>query len=151
LAPTIINDAGTSITRMNTSGKRSWLRVVLFALAYLVVGVASSSLSGSTASEQARLVWRLAAWAISGLVFAAQIGYEHFRLHNSPRSIALNVALSVAAGAFGLAVLATAHSLWISHFRPANLIALIAWPAVIFVPAFIIALVVSAILSRYKK
>src|SRR5215469_10738930 len=109
---------------MNASGHRSWLRVVIFGLAYFVVGVVSSSLSGATSSEQARLLWRLAAWASSCLVFAAQIGYEHFRLRKSPRSIALNVAGAVAAGAFGLAVLATVHSLWISQYRPANLIAL---------------------------
>jgi hypothetical protein len=136
---------------MNASGHRSWLRVAIFGLAYFVLGVVSSSLSGATTSEQARLMWRLAAWAISGLVFAAQIGHEHFRLRNSPLSIALNVSGAVAAGAFSLAVLATVHSLWISHYRPANLIALIAWPGIIFVPAFIIALVVSAILARFPR
>jgi hypothetical protein len=136
---------------MNASGHRSWLRVVIFGLAYFVVGVVSSSLAGATASDQARLLWRLAAWAISGLVFTTQIGCEHFRLSNSPRSIALHVALAVAAGAFGLAVAATAHSLLTSHYRPAYLIALVAWPTITSFPAFLIAFIVGAILARFPR
>ncbi|PWU13704.1 MAG: hypothetical protein C5B50_18740 [Verrucomicrobia bacterium] len=134
------------------SADQSRVRSVLFGLAYFVVGAVSSALPGATAwSDQSGRIWRLAAWAISGLVFATHIGCEHFRGHNSPRSIALHVALAVAIGAFGLAVSATAHSLVTSHYRPAYLVALVAWPAIIAVPAFLIALGLSAILARLLR
>lgn len=42
-------------------------------------------------------IWRLAAWAISGGAFAAHIGFEHFKLRNSPRGTAWHVALAITA------------------------------------------------------
>jgi len=70
--------------------------------------------------------WRLAAWAISGVVYAAHIWYEHFRLRNSPRLAAAHVAVAVAIGGFGLAVAGMIHSLSSgSAIRPAWLLAIV--------------------------
>jgi hypothetical protein len=96
--------------------------------------------------------WRLAAWMVSGAAYAAHIGSEHFRLRNSPRATAVHVALAVAIGAFGLAVAGMIHSLsTASAIRPAWLLAMIIWPAVTALPAFLGALVATAMLARLPR
>ena len=88
-------------------------------------------------------VWRLAAWVVSAVAYAAHICYEGFRLQNSPRSAALHVALAVALGAFGLAVGANIHSLSVgstSEHRRLLLLALGLWPLITAMPAFLVAL-----------
>src|SRR5437660_11668291 len=56
-------------------------------------------------------VWRLAAWARSGAAYAAHIGYEHSKLHHSPRPTALHAALAVAIVPFAVAAAGALHSL----------------------------------------
>src|SRR5205085_9340506 len=114
--------------------RHRWLCVVGFGLAYLFVGIVFSALDRSTPPDQTRVTWRLAAWAASALLYLTHIAYEHFRLRNSPRLIALHAASSTAVGAFGLAVTAAVHSLMASHYRPAYLVALVAWPAITALP-----------------
>ncbi len=97
--------------------------------------------------------WRLAAWVVSGLAYAAHLGYEHFRLRNPPRRSALHVAAAVALGALGLAVGANVHSLSVPStpgHRRLLLIALAAWPAMTAVPAFLVALAAATLLGRAR-
>ena len=96
--------------------------------------------------------WRLAAWMVSGVAYVAHIGYEHFKLRSSPRSTAVHVAVAVAIGAFALAVAGMIHSLSTSStIRPGWLLALLIWPAVTAVPAFLGALVAGAVLQRLPQ
>jgi hypothetical protein len=53
--------------------------------------------------------------------------------------------LAVALGAFGLAVAATVHAQAVSSIRPAYALALVLWPVLTAVPAFIVALAVAAL------
>ena len=97
-------------------------------------------------------LWRLAAWMVSGVAYLAHIGYEHFRLRNPPRLAALHVALAVAIGAFALALGGMIHSLSTAPgFRPAWLLAMVVWPAVTALPAFLGALVAGAVLPRLRQ
>jgi len=97
-------------------------------------------------------LWRLAAWMVSGGAYAAHIWYEHFRLRNSPRITAVHVAVAVAIGAFALAVAGMIHSLSTgSAIRPAWLLAIVAWPAITALPAFLGALVAGTILPRRSR
>ena len=129
------------------SNQRGWLRAVLLAgAAYLVIG--------RVFALPTNLVqfWRLAAWVVSGAVFATHIGYEHFRLRHSPRATASHAALAAAIGAFGLAVAAAIHKLMISSaLEPKWLIALVAFPLITAVPAFVVALAVAAVLARVNR
>jgi hypothetical protein len=139
-------DAGEincSTSRVNGPGYQLWLGALIIGLAYSVVGVAFGAQPGT--------IWRLAAWVISGLIYATHISYEHFRLRNSPFSIALHVGVAVAIGAFGLAIAATVHALSIEQFRPRYLIALVAWPAITAFPAVLVALSVGAVLTRLAR
>ena len=131
---------------MDNSGRQRWFStVILVGLLYLAVGIISATLAGAAASDQMRFFWRLSAFVISALVFAAHIAYEHFRLRNTTRPTAWHASVAVAFGAFALALAANIHDLGsASGYRPRMLIALVAWPLLTAVPAFIVALVVAA-------
>ena len=95
--------------------------------------------------------WRLAAWVVSAIGYAAHIAYERFRLKNSPGSAALHVAFAVALGAFGLAVGANIHSLssgLTNQHRQLLLLALGIWPVITAPPAFLVALGTNMVLAR---
>src|SRR5256885_5880611 len=94
--------------------------------------------------------WRLAAWVVSAIGYAAHIAYERFRLRNPPASAALHVAFAVALGAFGLAVGANIHSLLMgsaSQHRQLLLLALAIWPVITALPAFVVAWGINAALA----
>jgi len=129
----------------DSSGTR-WLRTVLFVGAlYLVVGLITAALAKSASSNQVRVAWRLAAWAISGAGFGVHIGYEQLRLRSSLVTTAFHVSLAVGLGAFALAVAARIHS---QHF-PA--FALVLWPVATALPAFVVALAAAAVLARARS
>jgi lysylphosphatidylglycerol synthetase-like protein (DUF2156 family) len=134
------------VRHVNASGSRAWIRAALLVGAtYLLIGKVFA-----LPVHHAR-AWRLAAWAVSGGAYAAHIWYEHSRLRSAPRVMALHAALAVAIGAAALAVAGMLHALaTTSTIRPAWLIALVAWPAITAVPAFLGALAAGA-LSRRKE
>jgi hypothetical protein len=131
-------------THVNASGRHAWVRAALIVgVVYFIVGKVFALPANHIH------VWRLAAWMVSGVAYAAHIAYEHFRLRSSPRLTAPHVAVAVAIGAFALAVAGMIHSLSTSSsIRPAWLLALVIWPAVTALPAFLGALVAAAILPR---
>jgi hypothetical protein len=121
--------------------------VILVGLFYALVGILFA-----WPAEHAR-AWRLAAWVVSAVAYAAHIAYECFWPRNAPRRAALHVATAVALGALGLAVGANLHSLSVpstSGHRRLLLIALAAWPAITAVPAFLVALAAAALLGRAR-
>jgi hypothetical protein len=132
---------------MDASRRQAWVRAALLVgAAYFLIGRVFA-----LPSDNVR-VSRLAAWMLSGLAYAAHIWYEHFRLRNSPRLTALHVATAVAIGGFALAVAGMIHSLsTASSIRPAWILALVLWPAITGVPAFLGALVAAAVLTRVSR
>ena len=119
--------------------------VVILGIGYALVGIVFAV---PTTHVRA---WRLAAWAVSGMGYAAHIAYERFRLRNPPASAALHVALAVALGAFGLAVGANIHSLSagsVNQHRQLLLLSLGIWPVMTALPAFLVAFGASVVLER---
>lgn len=89
---------------------------------------------------------------VSAVVYAVHIGYEHFRIRSSPRSTALHVAFGAAVGAFGLAAAAIVHSFLTGTGNLRLLrVALLVWPLITGVPAFVVALVLTAVLARLLR
>lgn len=127
--------------------RQGWLpAALLIGVVYFLIG------RGFTLPADHVHAWRLAAWVVSGAVYAAHIWYEHFTLHNAPRSTALHAAVAVAIGAIGLALAGMIHSVSTgSALRPAWLLALVIWPAVTAVPALLVALAAAAILARFPR
>src|SRR6478609_32953 len=138
---------------MDLPSDQRWLRVaLLIAILYPVVGIAFAFLPSP--SNTLLITWRLAAWLLSALAFAAHVGYEHFRLRNPPLRAALHVAAAVALGAFVLAVWVIAHARWsgaASHQSPLAPLSLVLFPAVTGVPAFVVALGAFAVLARMRR
>ena len=131
---------------MDTFGRQTWVRAALLVgVVYFLIGRVFA-----LPSDHVR-EWRLAAWVVSGAVYAAHIAYEHFRLRNTARPTAGHASVGVAFGAFALALAANIHDLGsASGYRPRMLIALIAWPLLTAVPAFLVALAVAAVLARLQ-
>lgn len=97
-------------------------------------------------------MWRLAAWVASAVVAAAHIWYEQSRFRNRPLITALHVALAVGLGAFLLALMAMVHASMVLSHAPywQYLLALVVWPIITAVPAFLVALVAATILGRFS-
>lgn len=138
---------------MDPSPRRRWLQaVILLAVVYLVVGVIFATLAGGAGSHQLRVAWRLAAWLASAGAFAAHISYEHFRLRSSPRITAWHCSMAVALGALALAVAANIHAQRAASPNHRGLtLALVLWPAVCGLPAFVVALAAAAGLARTRR
>jgi len=137
---------------MDASDRKPWLgAAVLLGVVYFVIGFGFGAFASWSGSNP--VTWNRLAFLASGVAFAVHIGYEHFRLGNSPRMTALHASIAVAIGAFGLALSANIHDLWwsASGYRPRMLIALVAWPLITGVPAFVVALVVAAGLNLRRR
>jgi hypothetical protein len=122
--------------------QQNWVPLAIFlAIVYCTVGVVF----------QGEFAWRLAAWAVCAAAYVGHLAYEHFGCRNSPRATAFHTAAAVALGTFGLAVAAALHRLGASgRAAPMHLyaLALIAWPLITGLPAFIVALVLTEVLGR---
>src|SRR4051794_40917445 len=124
-----------------------FLRALLAGTLYLIIGVGFAPLAVPSV-----FFWRLAAWIVSAVVYAGHIGYEHFRMRSSPHSTALHVAFGTATGAFGLATAANLHSFVTATGNTRLLrIALLVWPLITGFPAYMVALVLAAVLSRVPR
>jgi hypothetical protein len=128
---------------VETTDRRPWLlTAILVAVVYCAVGVVF----------QGPFAWRLAAWLGCAGAYAVHLAYENFRLHNSARVAALHAAAAVALGTFGLAVAATLHRAFVAvagaDFR-LYAVALVAWPMLTALPAFVVALIISSVIARF--
>ena len=121
--------------------------VPVIGLAYAAIGVA---FAWPTAHVQA---WRLGAWLLSAAIYGAHILYERLGVRSAPRSAASHVSVGAALGAFGLAVAANVHSLSVGASDRQHrllLLALVIWPILTGLPAFLVAWVLSVILHRVR-
>jgi hypothetical protein len=120
------------------------------AVVYVVVGVAFAALDHGPASGVRP--WRLAAWVVSAIAFAAHVACERVLTGRPVRAAAWHVSLAAALGGFGLAAVALLRAASTGTGKPILLaIALVAWPAIIFLPAFLVALAIAAIVRPYAR
>jgi len=133
---------------MRESSRQSWIPIAaLIGVGYAMVGIVFAAPATHVHA------WRLAAWVVSAIAYAAHIGYERFRLHNPPASAALHVALAVAIGAFGLALGANIHSLSVAsaaQHRQLLRLSLAIWPVITAFPAFLVALAINMVLAQLQ-
>ena len=139
-------EAERRVARVSGSPRQSWVRTaVLLGIGYALVGVLFAVPTAHVRE------WRLAAWVVSTIGYAAHIVSERFRMQNSPGVAAVHVASAVALGAFGLAVGANIHSLSApstNHHRQLLLMSLGIWPVMTALPAFLVAFGASVVLTR---
>ena len=126
--------------------------VILLGGVYFAIGLAFGAMAGWVSSSQMRVTWRLLAWLISAVAFGAHIGYEHFRLRSPRVTTAFHAALAVALGTFLLAAASMIHgqASGASH-QSRRALALVLWPILAAVPAFIVAFGSAAALSIRQR
>jgi hypothetical protein len=125
--------------------------MLLLGAFYIAVGIGFGALSAGAPSAGLVVAWRRAAWLVSGVAFGAHIAHDLFRLRLSPSATALHAALAAALGACGLAVAAVVHSFTTGTGKPLLLgLAILAWPALTAVPAFLVAWVAAAVAVRVR-
>src|SRR5262245_19920050 len=117
---------------------------ILFGIFYAAVGIV---LALPTTNVRA---WRLAAWSLSALLIISHISYEQLKLRSAPRALAIHVATAVGIGALLLAVSALVHSVVAppSYSRWKFALALVVWPIITGLPAFLCALVIALVLRQ---
>lgn len=127
-----------------------WLAVALVAAAaYALVGTSSTVLAATAGAHGMVLFWRWSAFFSSGVVFLVHIAYERLRLGSGVAGTAWHTSLAVALGALGLAAVANVReAVSAVAYRPRMLVALVGWPLVTAVPAFVVALVVASMVRR---
>ena len=138
---------------MDASTHRPWIVAVLIAgTFYLLSGLVFGELAGRATDRPTLMAWRLTAWGTSGIMFGAHIVYEVFRLRHTRGITALHTTYAVALGCSLLAAAALVHALTTGTGNPRLLaIALVAWPVVAGVPAFLVALGAAALLTRVQR
>ena len=128
---------------------RTWTRAaILFGVGYALAGIIFAM--PATYVQ----FWRLAAWGVSGILLAMHIAYERFRLENHPFTAAWHIGLGAAIGGFWIAVGANVHSLLAaipSRNQGMLVLSLAIWPFVTGLPAYLVALGVSAALARVRR
>jgi hypothetical protein len=138
---------------MDEPRRQRWLRaVILLGLVYVVIGLAFATLAGGASSSQMRGTWRLLAWVFSAIAFGAHIWYEHVGLQNSRVRTAFNASLAVALASFLLAGAAVIHgqATGATH-QSRRALALVLWPVLAGVPAFLVALTAAAALGLRRR
>jgi len=122
--------------------------LIVAAAAYLVVGVATSALAGAAASVPMRTAWRLAAWVLCLAVFLGHFAHERRRAAGGTLRTALRCGSAVALGALALAAAGPVRSHWGAPDQARALLALVLWPTITGVPAFLAALTMAALTGR---
>ncbi len=126
------------------AGPRWYNAAIVVGVIYFAITVTTGALAAMAQTRRGLFLWRLSAFVFSGLVFLAHIAYEHFRLHSTPKATACHTSIAVAIGALALAVSANMNNLvFESGYRWRMLLALLLWPILTAVPAFIAALIVA--------
>jgi hypothetical protein len=131
----------------------NWVRAAaVAALVYPVVGIGFALPLHSGSSHLLIMTWRLAAWIVSAATFAIHLAYERSRLRSTPFRGALHAAAAVAVGAFLLAVWINGRRLWDASAHHSSLapLALVLFPVVTGIPAFLFGWGTLALLGHFK-
>src|SRR5690242_11463865 len=125
---------------------------LVFAVWYFIIGYGSAVLDPSVPARM-RFAWRLGAWIACGVAYAAHIIYLQFKFRKPPLITALHAAMAVAVGAFLLALAASVHAVMVASRAPywQFMAALIVWPVITALPAFVFALAIAWVLGRFPR
>jgi hypothetical protein len=142
------------ISVSNLNARRTWVGVALGAAAlYPLIGVLFALPTSQPAAPTVVLAWRLAAWLASAGVFMLHLWFELRRRGTSTLPAAIHVAFAVAVGAFLLAVWILVRAHWIHSATQSRLapLALVLFPLVTGLPAFLGALAAGAVYTRLRS
>jgi RsiW-degrading membrane proteinase PrsW (M82 family) len=121
--------------------------VLLFGALYCAVGVVFAEIGKSSHG----ILWRRLAWVVSAVAFGAHIIYELIVRGSTTRATATDVSVAAALGAGGLAIAANLHGWWTESYQSSLALAVVAWPLLVLIPAFVVAFVAAALLDRWRR
>lgn len=124
------------------------MTLLLAGAAYVVASIGTIALSRVAPFPASVKTWRLAVWLLSLAIFVTHFVIERNR--RLPRAaVAARVAIAVAIGAFGVAMLGPVRAHWGDAGRlKLILLSIVAWPVLTGVPAFVVALIGGLALDR---
>ncbi len=124
---------------MDEERRESWLPAALVAaVLYTIIGVATAALArGAPGHPRA---WRLAAWGLSAVVFAAHLWREHRR--SALAAGAWHACLAVMVATAAIAALAIAHNYSLGELREMMVFSFVIWPVLTGLASFGVALFV---------
>lgn len=130
---------------VTSAGAKSVWALSLAGALYGFIGVAFPNPSADARG------WRLASFAVSGVVYICHIAFEQLRLRTSPVRTAVRGAFGVAIGGFLIAVGAIVHAMMFSTTVPLwrFAVALVAFPVITSVPALAGGLLLAFVLSKF--
>jgi hypothetical protein len=133
--------------------EQKWLRIILIIGAiYCLDGIVFGLFAGWSKSHTMVIIWRLAAWLTSAVLFTGHIWYEHYRFSYSAHKTAMHTSSAAAVGASGLAVTANIHAQFVSSANQILLaLSLVIWPILTAVPSFLVAFAITFVLQHYHK
>ena len=136
---------------MPAEERRPWMRLAIaIGVLYTAVGAIFGGFAGAAASADGRVRWRLAAWAISGVMYLAHLAYEARR--HPPRSAAWHAAFGSGIGGLGLAIAAITHAIRTGQGNlPLLLAAIAGFPVLVTIPAFLVGLVITTIAAKFRR
>ena len=136
---------------MQPAERRPWMRLAIGAgVLYTAAGVLFGGLAGAAASPDARVRWRLAAWAVSGVLYLAHLAYEARR--HPPRSASWHAAFGAGIGGLGIAIAAMTHAIRTGEGNlPLLLAAIPAFPVLVTIPAFLVGLVIVTTVAKRRR
>jgi hypothetical protein len=128
----------------NSDGPRWYNAAIIVGVLYFAITVTTGAVAALVESDRAQFLWRLSAFIFCGLVFLGHIAFEQFRVHSTPKATACHTSIAVAIGALALAISANMNDLFFaSGYRWRMLLALVLWPILTAVPAFVSALILA--------
>lgn len=135
---------------MSDIGRWRWLVPAAIAgVLYLAAGTISAALAAEAQPWPMQFLARVSAFGVSAVILALHVAYERLRMHSSTMTAAWHGAVGAALGGLALALMANIHDLGsAAGYRPRMLVALVAWPFLTAVPAFVVALVVAAVVRK---
>jgi hypothetical protein len=126
--------------------------MTLVGLAYFLVGVVFAAIANPAGPGVVRTTWRLAAWAASLALFALHVRYECVRHGGTALATALRASAAVALGALVLAVYINLRAEWANPGPHRSVrLAIVVFPIVGGLPAFVVAWAAAAALSRMLR
>ena len=135
----------------NTDGPRWYNAAIVVGVLYFAITVTTGALAAMAQTGRGLFLWRLSAFVFCGIAFLTHIAYEHFRLHSTAKATACHTSIAVVIGALALAVSANMNDLITgSGYRGRMLLALIIWPILTAVPAFIAALILALCCGKLR-
>jgi len=137
---------------MHANTRNPRILALVLAAWYFIIGYGSAVLDPSIPART-RFAWRLGAWIACGVAYAAHLIYLQFKFKKPPLATALHAAAAVALGAFLLALAASVHAVMVSSRAPywQFVVALIVWPVITALPAFVVALTTAWVLARFPR